>query len=178
MYMKELPQVEIIVCNAVHDELDRPENLSLPYCHKNAICSHGNKIIDAAIEKGVRTQILTAERAQIFQDTLEDTRIKLIQWADRMANTKRQLRLRLSGAEDQARTEEFAVALLGPDRSKWNEIHGQRQLEISEPIRDIVQELEQLGLLTCTPEPQFIDTEAVLADNQNHVYVESITKNR
>ena len=153
--MKSLPQVEITVCRAAHDELG-VKNLSLPHCGRNAICSHGNKIIDAAILRGRRERKLGKREAKYVLYRIDEIRIELIRWTDRIATWKKMIREKWYPAEDLKRIEQALEIDLGTDRTQWEEIHGRRQLEIAQPILSFVRRLESLGLLSCADEPRYI----------------------
>jgi hypothetical protein len=159
--MKSLPQLEILECKAAHDELG-VANFALPHCGRNAICSHGNNIIDAAIAKGRKERKLGKREAEYLRKRIDEVRIDLIRWTDRIATWKRLIREQKIPRDDWQTLERILESDLGPDRSKWEEKHGKRQLELAQPILVIVRRLRDLGLLSLADEPRTIEMKTLL----------------
>lgn len=160
--MVNLPVLKIVACCAAHDEITEPRNFAFSHCRTNAICSHGNKIIDAAIRRGKIAGLISPERATSLLQLIEEVRIELIRWADRMATWRRHLRLKKLEPSDLNLLESMLVEELGHDRDQWRKRHREKQLEIAKPILETVQYLQSLGLLTCNNEPVHVDVESLI----------------
>jgi hypothetical protein len=185
-------EVAVVQCGALHDEMPSPvENHCFTFCRSNAICSHGNEKVAAAIEAGVSSGLLPPQQAQAMLNTLESTQAKLSQWADMISNLRKSIRERRPGANhedlrlkvecksgafpdieaarkaalDLDRADRIGIlkTLLGNDASQWRTVHKRKQLEIAQPIVEVMRSLANLGLIGLKRDPVSIPSGKLLA---------------
>jgi hypothetical protein len=168
-------QVQIIDCTAIHDEISTTKNPNhmFSFCLLNAICSHGNKIVESAVEEGVHSGKLSEFEAGQLLNVLRETEIKLSHGLDRVATARKILsgkNTNLFSEEDLNLIKSRLDAELGSDESKWRQILQERQLILAAPKIAVTRQLQELGLLTCASEVTHVDADALVAggDPRNH----------
>jgi len=150
---------KIYNCAAVHDQV--PGSFaqgSFAFCSQNLICSHGNALLDFAIENAQKEDLIPIETTEKYRELIYETRLSL-----REIDTLSILIQLYNQGHSQNNSK--IVESLGKNEDEWQKNLKQKQMNISRPIFKIIANLSESGLLPSNSlEVKEIDSDQIVSN--------------